>query len=144
MMAGTSHVLGELDLGHQPPMMALRHSGLFPHWEFQSRMNGWIHSGSRKTTPGVNQKDPAPVPLPAIEPGTECNCVPRRRCCSLLERGGQGPCERWRRSPLRKKRKESQLWGTKLPFWLWPSVKEVPRCACTGKLILLDKNLSFC
>lgn len=30
-MAGISHVLGELDLGHQTPMTALRHSGLFPH-----------------------------------------------------------------------------------------------------------------
>lgn len=31
MMAGIPRVLGELDLGHRPPMMALRHSGLFPH-----------------------------------------------------------------------------------------------------------------
>lgn len=30
MMAGISHVLGELDLEHQPPMLALRHYGLFP------------------------------------------------------------------------------------------------------------------
>lgn len=94
MMAGISQALGELDLGHQPPMMALRHSGLFPHREFQSQMNGWIHSGSRKTTPEVNQKDPVLVPLPAIEPGTECNCVPRRWCCfPLRERGSRSTQE---------------------------------------------------
>ena len=41
----------------------------------------------------------------------------------LSGREGQGPRKRWRRSPLRRKRTEPQLWGTKLPFWLWPSVQ---------------------
>lgn len=89
-MAGTVHVLGELDLGHQPPRMALRHSGLFPYSEFQSQMNGRIHSGSRKTALRVNQKDLALVPLPGIELETECDCVPRRRRWSPLREKGSG------------------------------------------------------
>lgn len=53
-------------------------------------MNGEIHSGSRKTTLGVNQKDPALIPLPAIELGTECDCVPGRWCWSPLWETGSG------------------------------------------------------
>lgn len=71
MMTGIARVLGELDLGRQPPMMVLRHSELSPYREVQFQMNGWIHAASRKTTLGVNQKGPALVLLPATELGTE-------------------------------------------------------------------------